>query len=147
VLWLALTLKAVSSVSYEDGDGTLDFSVDVAAANISSNAVGADAIITNGVGSLEIAADAVNSAKILDGSVTSAQMAEIIDHSAASHAVVLDANAPDSITGLFLKGKNAGGVATTFQVKIDGGLLQLVAVSTPSASGETSANAAGTNGS
>lgn len=135
------------SVSYEDGDGTLDFSVDVAAANISSNAVGADAIITNGVGSLEIVADAVNSAKILDGSVTSAQMAEIIDHSAASHAVVLDANAPDSITGLFLKGKNAAGDAATFQVKIDGGLLQLVSVSTPSASGETSANAGGTNGS
>jgi len=138
------------SVTYADegaGAGSLDFSVDVAAANISSNAVGADAIVTNGVGSLEIVADAVNSAKILDGSVTSAQMAEIIDHSAASHAVVLDANAPDSITGLFLKGKNAAGDAATFQVKIDGGLLQLVSVSTPSASGETSANAAGTNGS
>ena len=136
-------------VSYEDGDGTLDFSVSVAAANIAANAVGAAGIVTNGVGSLEIAADAVNSAKILDGSITGAQMAQMIHHVDAGDGMVFDATAPNAATGLFLKGTNAGGTSAYFQLKVDGGLIQLVdtGASAPSVSSETSANAAGTNGS
>jgi hypothetical protein len=134
------------AVAYQDSDGTLDFTVTVSAGNISNNAVGAAQIVTNGVGSLEIVANAINSDKILDGAVTSAQLAEVIDHSAASHALILEADGTAD-SGLFLKGTDNDGEAAEFQVVVVGGMMQLKKIAAPSASNEVTTEAVGTNGS
>jgi hypothetical protein len=134
------------AVAYQDSDGTLDFTVTVSAGNISNNAVGAAQIVTNGVGSLEIVANAINSDKILDGAVTSAQLAEVIDHSAASHALILEADGTAD-SGLFLKGTDNDGEAASFQVVVVGGMMQLKKIAAPSASNEVTTEAVGTNGS
>ena len=134
------------AVAYQDSDGTLDFTVTVSAGNISNNAVGASEIVTNGVGSLEIVANAVNSDKILDGAVTSAQLAEVIDHSAASHALILEADGTAN-SGLFLKGTDNDGEDASFQVVVVGGMMQLKKIAAPSASPEQTTDAVGTNGS
>lgn len=108
------------SVTYEDGDGTLDFSVSVAAANIAADAVGAAGIKAAGVGTAEL-----QNAAIIGG-----KFAAALDHSSTNDYLVLQGG--QAAGGLILKGKDIDGASKNYNFKIDGGVLQLVEVSLPS---------------